>query len=320
MRIGKIELSGKVVLAPMAGVTDPPFRRMVQRFGVSALWTEMISARGVTEGYAFRTMELNGHTVPTIFQLYGKEPAVMGRAARIVQDRGSFGVDINMGCPVKKVVRDGAGAALMKNTLLAAKIVAAVRHAVTIPVTVKIRAGWDETNLNAPDFAKVLEAEGADAVVVHSRARSKGHSGPVSLSLLGEVKAKVRIPVLGNGGVFNEADAVAMIQNSGCDGVMIGRGALGRPWVPGRVMQALSGMDTAKPERYSLRELICDHYEDELEWIDRASAVRRMRKHLVWYSKGLPTAGQFRKAVLRLEDPDRILESVREFFDAHVIA
>lgn len=320
MRIGTFELSGKVVLAPMAGVTDPPFRRMVQRFGVSALWTEMISARGIAEGYAFRTMELTGHTVPTIFQLYGKEPSVMGEAARAVQNRGAFAVDINMGCPVKKVVRDGAGAALMKNTRLAAKIVAAVRRAVTIPVTVKIRAGWDEANLNAPDLARVIEAEGADAVVVHSRARSKGHSGPVSLSLLAEVKANVRIPVLGNGGVFSEADAIAMIQRSGCDGVMIGRGALGRPWVPGKVMRALSGTDTARPNQFSLRELICDHYEDELHWIDRATAVRRMRKHLVWYSKGLPTAARFRKAVLRLEEPDMVMESVREFFPADVIA
>ncbi|MEJ2717659.1 MAG: tRNA-dihydrouridine synthase family protein, partial [Deltaproteobacteria bacterium] len=242
MRIRGLELTGRTVLAPMAGITDPPFRRTVQRFGVSALWTEMMSAHALAVARkTFRTMNLEGHEVPTVFQICGYEPEVMADAARIVQDRGAAAVDINMGCPVRKIVQKGAGAALMKNLPLAGRILSAVRRAIGIALTVKIRSGWDEKDPNAAAFARVIEDAGADAVVVHARTRSQLHSGPASLNIVSEVKEAVKIPVIGNGGILSVDDAESMTKLTGCDGVMVGRGALGRPWLPGKILGRQGG-------------------------------------------------------------------------------
>ena len=194
MKIGPLEVKGNVFLAPMAGITDPPFRRVVQQFGASAVWTEMISAQGLLMNPdAFGTMDLDGHVVPTVFQIYGTNPDVMGEAARIVVDQGASALDINMGCPARQVVHKGAGAALMQDIPLASRIVRAVRRAAPIALTVKIRSGWSAGNQNAPEFARAMEAEGADAVIVHCRSRDNRHSGPVSMEILAEVKNAVRI-------------------------------------------------------------------------------------------------------------------------------
>lgn len=315
MKIGSLNLQGNVLLAPMAGFTDPPFRRIVQRFGVSALWTELISAHALTAaGKAFRTMDLTGHRVPTGFQIYGTHPELMAEAARRIQDMGAAFLDINMGCPVKKVVRQGGGAALLQNPPLIAKIVAAVRKVLTIPLTVKIRSGWHEDKPIAPSVARILEQEGADAVVVHARSRAKGHSGPVSLEILAQVKRAVQIPVIGNGGIFEVADARNMIDNTGCDGVMIGRGALGRPWIPGRILRALFGGPQISDNGISLFQVIRDHFQYQLEMGDGPTGIRLMRKQLVWYSKGVPGASLFRRKALVLEDPVQIIDAVEEFF------
>jgi tRNA-dihydrouridine synthase B len=315
MRIGSLELEGSVFLAPMAGITDTPFRRLVQDFGVSAVWTEMISANGVSVASdTFRTMELVGHKVPTVFQISGKDPAMMAQAARHVQDKGAAVVDINMGCPVRKVVSKGSGAALMKDVALAGRIVAAVRRVVTVPLTVKIRSGWDETHQNAAELARVVESEGADALTIHSRSRSKAHSGPASLDVIRQVKESVKIPVIGNGGIVEVEDAVIMMDRTGCDGVMIGRGALGRPWIPGRVLTRITGRPVCCDPSITFAEVIREHFRYMLEWWSTLVAVRRMRKHLAWYSKGFSGGCEFRQKVFKLENPERVMDYVDEFF------
>jgi tRNA-dihydrouridine synthase B len=315
MKIGNLEVQGKVFLAPMAGITDTPFRRIVQEFGVSAVWTEMISAKGLAVASGtFRTMELLGHTAPTVFQISGKDPAVMAEAARAVEQRGAAVVDVNMGCPVRKVVAKGIGAALMKDVVLAGRIVEAIRKAVTIPLTVKIRSGWDDTSVNAAELARVVESAGADAVTIHSRSRSKRHSGPVSLDVIRQVKESVRIPVIGNGGIVQVEDAVTMMRETGCDGVMIGRGALGRPWLPGLVLMRFAGPRPGPEVEITFGEVIREHFGYMLEWWGTLTAVRRMRKHLAWYSKGFAGGCEFRQKVFRLEDPEQVMEYVEAFF------
>lgn len=321
MKIGKLELQGNVFLAPMAGITDPPFRKTVQRFGISALWTEMISADGLVKGRAtFPTMDLSGHSVPTIFQICGKNPDVMAEAARIVEERGASAVDINMGCPAKKVVQKGAGAALMRDLPLAAGIVRAVRKAVGIPLTVKIRSGWDERTQNAPIAARLLESEGADAIVLHSRCRSRLHSGQVSLQMIREVRKSVGIPVIGNGGIRCEQEASDMIADTHCDGVMVGRGALGRPWLPGRILERLGHSVPFEDKAIPLTEVIRDHFRYHLDWWDTQTTVRRMRKHWGWYSKGYSGGTEFREKIFREVDPERVISSAEDFFGKAMVS
>lgn len=320
MRIGNLEVLGNVLLAPMAGITDPPFRKTVQRFGVSALWTEMISAEGLIKGRAaFPTMDLGGHTVPTVFQIFGKNPDVMAEAARMVEGRGAAAVDINMGCPSRKIVKRGAGAALLKDLPLAAAIVRAVRKSVQIPLTVKIRSGWDEKTQNAPIVARLLESEGADAIVLHSRCRSRLHSGEASLEMIREVGKAVGIPVIGNGGITSEQDATSMIADTQCDGVMVGRGALGRPWLPGRILEHLGHPPVFHRGTIPLTDVIRDHFFYHLDWWDTRTTIRRMRKHWGWYSKGFSGGTEFRRAIFREEDPKRVILSVEDFFGKAVV-
>ena len=319
MKIGDLELDGAVVLAPMVGITDPPFRRTVQQFGVSALWTEMISAQGLKRGKLPRTVELAGHMVPTVFQIYGQDPDIMGEAAARLQDLGAAAIDVNMGCPAKKIVKQGAGVALMKDFVRAGRIVAAVRKTLQIPLTVKIRSGWDENSRNAAELGVIVANEGADGLIVHSRTRSSGHKGPVSFGILAQVKQRVNIPVIGNGGVKNFSDSIEMMQETGCDGIMIGRGALGRPWIPGRILEHLEFASEKARYKRTLFEVISSHFQDMLGWVDRTTAVHRMRKHLVWYSKGLPGATGFRELVLKLEDPEPVMVQLKSFFGGFVI-
>jgi len=315
MKIGNLELGGNVFLAPMAGITDPPFRRVVQRFGVSALWTEMISAHGmVTAASRFRTVRLDGHLVPTIFQISGNNPLVMAEAARRLEDLGASAIDINMGCPARKIVFRGAGAALMTNLPLAGRIVEAVRIAVRIPLTVKIRSGWDEQTQNAPVLGRLIEAAGADAVIIHSRSRFSKHSGPASLQVIEKVKQAVGIPVIGNGGILEVQDAEAMLTLTGCDGIMVGRGALGRPWLPGLLLERFGHPSRILEPLTTFLDVIREHFQFQLELWDVMNAVRRMRKHLAWYSKGFPRGSEFRQEVFRENDPAQVMNCVEKFF------
>jgi tRNA-dihydrouridine synthase B len=304
----------RVCLAPMAGITDPPFRRLVQEYGVSALWTEMINARGfLSFPDRFGTVSLKGHITPTFFQLFGSDPTTMALAAKELQNRGASCIDINMGCPVKKVVKKGAGASLMRTPRLAAAILAKVRSSITIPLSVKIRAGWDEQSINAGEFAEVLESEGADLIVVHCRTRSMMRSGEPKLDVIADVKSRVRIPVIGNGGIKEMNDATRMLRFTGCDGVMIGRGALGRPWFPGRTLQDLENVNGHNLAPLNLGKVVKRHFELQHEENSRKPGlVKYMRKHLAWYSKGCANSSEFRRRVMRTEDLDETMELVEE--------
>ena len=314
MKIGTLEVNGNVFLAPMAGITDTAFRKVVQQFGVSAVWTEMMNAEGLVKNRrAFLTMDLDGHVVPTVFQIYGRDPDVIAEAARVAVDQGAAAVDINMGCPARKIVFKGYGAALMQNVSLASRIVRSVRRAAPVALTVKIRSGWSEQDQNAPEFARAMEAEGADAVIVHARSRAVRHSGPASMDILRDVKNAVRIPVIGNGGITEVHDALDMMKRSGCEGVMVGRGALGRPWAPGKILKALAKGSPVEGT-ISLSGVIRTHLRYQLEAIGGLRAVRRMRKHLVWYSNGLSCGAAFRRQVFRVEEPEEVMQLVEKWF------
>lgn len=321
MKIGNLEIYGNVVLAPMAGITDTPFRRLVQDFGVSAVWTEMLSAAALAGNRGtFRTVDLEGHLVPTVFQISGKDPVIMADAARRIQDMGAAAIDVNMGCPARKIVGRGEGAALMKDVSLASRLIAAIRKVLHIPLTAKIRSGWDETYHNAADLAKALESEGVDALIIHPRSRSHRHSGPPSLSVIRDVKESVGIPVIGNGGILEVQDAVSMVEQTGCDGVMIGRGALGRPWLPGRILERF-GLGSNGSSRFTtFFDVIQEHLETQMRWWGALGGVLRLRKHLAWYSRGFPGCAEFRKRVFRLEEPEAVLDCVEEFFGKVMIS
>ncbi len=315
MRIGNLEVEGNVFLAPMAGITDNPFRKTVERFGVSALWTEMMSSYAVVAAFdKLPDADFMEHAVPIFCQISGNDPTVMAHAAVILQEKGAIAIDINMGCPARRIVQKGAGAALMQNAPLARRILSAVRKVTTVPLTVKIRSGWDEKNQNASQFAKMLELEGADAIIVHSRVRSNRHSGPASLSVIRRVKESVEIPVIGNGGVVDIATARTMQGETGCDGIMIGRGALGRPWFPRQVMKILAPSTSEKRPPTTILQVIHMHYSFAYPRWGTEKTVRRMRKHLGWYSRGLSHGAAFREQVFREKDPARISKLVETFF------
>lgn len=314
MKIANLELQGNVFLAPMAGITDAPFRRIVQHFGVSALWTEMISANAALRSRkALETTDLRGHSVPTFFQIVGKDPQIMSDAASFLQDFGASAIDINMGCPARKVVGSGAGAALMKDLGLARLIVKSVRKSISIPLTIKMRSGWDEKNFTAPQLATIAEQEGADAIIVHGRSRSAVHSGPVSSQLIAQIKSQASIPVIANGGVNVLEDALSLMVSSNCDGIMIGRGALGRPWFPGMIISSLLKEEKVLVDQF-VSDTIVQHFLDQTETFGEQVGIRRMRKHLGWYSKGFPNGTDFRFSVFRETDPRVITSLVRNFF------
>jgi tRNA-dihydrouridine synthase B len=299
----------------MAGITDPPFRVLVQEFGVGALWSEMLNARAVLHARGnLRTCDLTGHTVPTFFQVSGVDPDLMAGAAEKLMSMGAVGIDLNMGCPVRRIVSRGSGAALMRTPDLARRIAAAVRARISGPMTVKIRSGWDETEKNAPEFARMLQEEGADCIILHCRSRSQVHSGPGDLDMVRRVREALRIPLIGNGGIRTVADARRMIDETGCDGVMIGRGALGRPWLPGMVLSELQGSPGPKWESITYAEVVKDHYVRQTEYCGLPWGPHRMRSHLAWYSRGFPEGAQFRREVVRIDDPDTVTARVENFF------
>ncbi len=320
MRIADLDLKGNVVLAPMAGITDAPFRRIVQHFGVSGLWTEMISAHAALKSRkALETANLQGHQVPTFFQIVGRDPKTMSDAAALLHGYGASAIDINMGCPARKVVGSGSGAALMKDVDLAQKIIRSVRKSISIPLTIKMRLGWDEKNFTAPQLAGIAEQEGVDAIIVHGRSKSAGHSGSVSAELIAEIKNRSSIPVIANGGVNRTQDALDLLASSGCDGVMIGRGALGKPWLPKMILLALGNEEKPLVDA-PLSDTIQQHFLDQIQTFGATVGVRRMRKHLGWYSKGFPNGTDFRFEVFRQLDPVAIIELIKKFFGKQTIS
>ena len=333
LTFGNTVLQHGVMLAPMAGVTDTSFRLLCRRFGAEYTVSEMVSAKALCyeqrshrkESGASCTAQLARITkeeAPMAVQLFGSEPEFMAEAARLLESgeyRGCASevapaaIDINMGCPVRKITGNGGGSALMKTPEVAEAIVWAVRSAVSLPVTVKIRAGWDAEHINAVELARRLEAAGADLICVHARTREQLYAPGIMPEVIAEVKAAVKIPVVGNGDIFSAEDALKMKKDTGCDGVMIGRGAMGHPWIFREIVDALEGKQTPAMSLDERLSVAAEHLDAMLADKGERTGVAEAKKHMAWYISGIPGAAAARGSVMTASSPEELRAVLEDF-------
>ncbi len=317
INIGPLEIDDPIVLAPMSGVTDMPFRRLVKRAGAGLVVSEMIASRAMVHA-ARKTMKMATHCAdeyPISVQLAGCEPDVMAEAARINEDFGATIIDINMGCPVKKVTNGDAGSALMRDLGLASKLLEVTVKAVNIPVTLKMRTGWDDDTRNAPQLAKIAEDCGIQAIAVHGRTRCQFYKGRADWPFIASVKDAVNIPVFGNGDVVSVDDAKKLLEDSGADGILVGRGTYGRPWFLNQISHYLkTGERLADPTVEAQMEIVLEHFDAIVSHYGSQPGVKIARKHLGWYSKGLSNSAEFRQEVFQLDTPDAVKARIRAFY------
>ncbi len=309
LKIGNVLLDNSYVLGPMAGVTDLPFRLLCREQGAGLLCMEMISAKGIyyNNKNTESLLQIHPQEIPVSLQLFGSDPKIVSEMAKRIEERPFAFLDINMGCPVPKIVKNGEGSALMKNPKLVYELVSAVVKAIEKPVTVKIRKGFDDEHVNAVEIAKIIEEAGAAAVAVHGRTREQYYSGKADWEIIAKVKEAVRIPVIGNGDVLSGADAVAMREQTGCDGVMIARGAQGNPWIFSELVHyEKTGELPPRPDKDEIRKMMLRHAALQIQYKGDFIGMREMRKHVAWYTKGLHKAARLRDKINQVESYEEL--------------
>lgn len=316
MQIGKLYFKNNVFLAPMAGVTDIAFRGLCREMGCGLVYTEMVSAKALYygSGNTEELLRVSEEEVPVAAQIFGNDPLIMAKICdRFNSDKNICLIDINMGCPAPKIVKNGEGSALMKSPKLAAEIVREVRKAVDKPVTVKFRKGFDKNDINAVDFAKEMEEAGAYAITVHGRTREQMYEGEADWDIIRQVKENVSIPVIGNGDVKSPDNARDIVAISKCDGIMIARGSMGNPWIFRQINEALQGGSVNLPNSVEKVDLCIRHYELAIKYHGQDKAVREMRKHIAWYIKGLPNCTDIKDKINEEKDSRLVLELLHSY-------
>lgn len=317
LKIGNVTLDNPVFLAPMAGVTDLPFRLLCKEQGAGLLCMEMVSAKAIhyNNKNTEALMEIHPEELPVSLQLFGSEPKLMAEVAKRIEEKPFAILDVNMGCPVPKVVNNQEGSALMKNPKLVGEIVHELTHAISKPVTIKIRKGFDDEHVNAVEIAKIAEANGAAAVAVHGRTREQYYSGKADWDIIRQVKEAVSIPVIGNGDITDAYQAKRMFEETGCDGVMIGRGSQGNPWIFREVVSYLeTGTIPQKPTNREKRDTILRHAELMLKYKGEYIGIREMRKHVSWYTVGIPNSAKLRGRINEIETFEALREEIYKIF------
>lgn len=315
LQIGNVTLENPYILAPMAGVTDLPFRLLCKEMGAGLICMEMVSAKAISfhNKNTELMMEIDEREHPVSLQLFGSDPDLISEVAKQIEERPFDILDLNMGCPVPKVVNNGEGSALMKNPKLAEEIVRKTSKAIKKPLTVKIRKGFDDEHVNAVEMAKRLEDAGAAAIAVHGRTREQYYSGTADWEIIRKVKEAVQIPVIGNGDVDGPLSAKAMFEQTGCDGIMIGRASRGNPWIFQNLLEYdRTGEIKGKPDLEGLREMILKHAVLQYQYKGEYTAMREMRKHVAWYTAGYPHSASIRRKVNEIETMEQLEELIRE--------
>ena len=320
MKIGTLELENNVFLAPMAGVTDLPFRILCKEMGCGLVYSEMVSAKGILYDNKNTTelLEIDPKERPVAVQLFGSDPEILGAMAKKIESYPIDIIDVNMGCPAPKIVKNGEGSCLMKTPELVGKIVKSLVESQSKPVTIKFRKGFDDDHINAVEIAKIAEANGAAAVAVHGRTREQYYSGKADWDIIKQVKATVNIPVIGNGDIFTPQDAKNLLEHTGCDAIMVGRGAQGNPWIFKRILHYLkTGELLPEPTAQERVEKALRHSQMLIDYKGEYIGIREMRKHMAWYMKGLPGAAELRGKLNYAETMAEMEALLRGYLEQH---